>query len=409
MALVNVNNVPVIAGTVNMPHEGIWSADLVIDQPDGNGFDAGTNVTIAADGGLTWKGVVVPDRAGAFLDAVHVRVLGGANGMTKTASKQGYIQPQAFVKDVIKSLCDTSGETLSNDTDQTFLNTNLVAWATFSQTITQALEKLIDINAPSMIWRILADGTLWIGPDNFSDNSATFDLLEQNPEDGTTLIGSDAPFATPGMSLSGIGKVVAVQHQIMRDKIRARIWTQTSDGGQSQASSIRAIARLETAPLDYYALYQCQVVAQSSDLTTVDVQPTSPNDARIPGLQSVPVRAGSATKVQFVQGAKVLLGWDGGDPSLPYVCCGLSSDSVQRIKMAGNKDAARKGDGVGNGTLTFSGSGSSSLTSITITYQPGDANQPVQGPSTITPAGPGATFTLYELITSGSSKVGIGD
>ncbi len=74
MSLVTANGVTVIGGSIMMPLRGVWSADLVIDQPDGSGFDAGTAVAIKCADGIELDGTVVPDRTGSFLDAVHVRL-----------------------------------------------------------------------------------------------------------------------------------------------------------------------------------------------------------------------------------------------------------------------------------------------------------------------------------------------
>jgi hypothetical protein len=46
MALVTINDVAVISGTILRPLTGVWTADLAIDEPGGGGFGAGTKVTI---------------------------------------------------------------------------------------------------------------------------------------------------------------------------------------------------------------------------------------------------------------------------------------------------------------------------------------------------------------------------
>src|SRR5690348_17741540 len=123
MPLVTANGVGVLKGTVILPLVGVWTADLQLDQVDGTGFSAGTKVTITSENGFKLSGVVAPDRTGDFLESVYVRILGGAGGMAKTVTARSYVQPGAFVKDVLQGLSTDSGEALSSTISSGFLNT----------------------------------------------------------------------------------------------------------------------------------------------------------------------------------------------------------------------------------------------------------------------------------------------
>jgi hypothetical protein len=66
--------------------------------------------------------------------------------------------------------------------------------------------------------------------------------------------------------------------------------------------------------LDYLALYPSRVVSQNGD-GTLELQP---DDPRLPGLSGVPVRLGlPGTTVEVQAGARVLLGFEAGDPARP--------------------------------------------------------------------------------------------
>lgn len=401
MSLVTANNVAVLSGTIAMPLVGVWTADLVLDQVDGTGFDAGTRVTISSTSSddlttFTLSGVVAPRRTGSFLDAVHVRIIGGAGGLARMASARSYVQPGAFVRDVVNGLTQDSGEMLSGTADAGFLGGNLTAWAVMTMPVSQALETLIGIVSPAINWRILADGTLWIGTESWTAITPTIDSIEQSPMYGTFDLGVETPSIVPGTSISGVGNINRVEHQISAGKIRSRVWVDLQ-GARGIADAVGTIVAQATAEFDYFALYRFKVASQSSDLLTVGVNPIAPNDRRLAGLGSVPVRAGSGVKVQFAQGAEVLVGWDGGDPRSPYACLGLSSDSVQRIQMGGNTDAARRGDHADVGTLVLTLAGTTVL-SGTYTDPDGAA----------TPVTSGATITLKAKISEGSSIVGLG-
>lgn len=380
MSLVEINGVAVLSGSISMPLVGVWTADLVIDQPDGSGFDAGTEVSIVS-GDFSLSGVVAPDRTGDFLDAVHVRVFGGKGGMKKTATARSYVQPGAFVRDVVNGLMNDSGESISSTALQSFMSTNLPAWSVLSMSVSQALQTLIDVVSPGLNLRILADGTLWIGSESWPESGAAFDILSQDPTQGVFELGVESPQIVPGVSLAGIGNVGRVEHTIESGRIRSRVWlAQTLDRGVLAA--IKSIVDQSMAALDYHALYIAKVKGQSADLTTVDIQPVKPN---VGGLQRVAVRAGTGVKVQFATDATVLLGWDGGDPSSPYVLGGLSGESPQLIQLAGNDPLITKQDFQ---ALIAAING--------ITYLPGPG------------AATALTFTVPLPSSYGSNKVGAG-
>lgn len=395
MALVTINGVTVLNGTVLMPLVGIWTADLVIDQPNGQGFDAGTKVTISSADGFELSGVVAPDRTGDFLDAVHVRVLGGAGGMAKTATPRSYVQPSAFVRDVLSGLARDSGETISDTISSNIGQTNLIAWATTAVPVTQALLSLIEIVSPGSNWRILANGSLWLGAESWPASNTTFEILTENPAERSFQLGVETLSIVPGVSLSGVGNVNQVQHQLSADAIRSVVWTDVAGTQRGLPFAIASMVSQAIPGIDFFALYEATVKAQSADLTTVDLQPA---DSRLPGMGKVPLRHGlPGCKVQIANGSKVLLGWKAGDPSQPYAALWAGSESVQSIQLAGNTPVARQGDGCDGGTLVFfPGTGAA-----TLSYIPPGGTVPPPTPPTI-------NIPLTPKINQGSSIVGCG-
>ncbi len=329
MSLLTVNDANVIAGTIEAPLRGVWTADLVIDQPDGSGFSAGTSVTIKAQDGIELVGTVAPDRSGDFLDAVHVRVLGGAGGMGANITAKGYTTPGAFVRDVLNGIAQDAGETLSSDILQSLLTTNLEAWNTLAIPASQNLVALLNIVAPNADWRILAD---------------------------------------------------------------------LAAGERGIREAIAKMVRQEIAGIDYFTLYDAKVVSQSTDGATVDLQP---GDPRLPGMSKVPLRLGlPGTVAKFAPGQFVRLGWDRGNPSLPYACLFQGGETVSRISVAGDTDAARKGDHSDAGTWVFAFTpGPAAVLSITYTDPDGVVTTLAGGTGTVIAKG---------KLTEGSTKVGLG-
>lgn len=331
MALVNINDVAVLSGSISMPLIGMFTADLVIDQPDGEGFDAGTSVSIEAADGVTLSGTVVPDRTGDYLDAVHVRVIGGKGGMATEATPRAFAQPSAFVRDIVNALLGDAGETISSTADAALLGTNLVAWAIFKAPVSQALVALLDIVAPTHHWRMLSDGTLWIGQESWPTEEVTYEIINHNPSDGTLDLGVDSPAITPGITVDGVGKINRVEHQISAEKIRSHVWLNIDDEERGLKAAVTSITRQATSRIDYFGLYDARLVSQSADLSTVDVTPADP---RLGGMSRVPLRLGlPGIKAQVSPGATLRIGWDRGNPQYPFASLWNGGETVVSLQV----------------------------------------------------------------------------
>jgi hypothetical protein len=390
--------VAVLSGTVMMPLYGVWTADLVLDNPDRTGFDEGTQVDLVAVDGFMLSGTVAADRTGDFLDATHVRIVGGAGGMGKTATAKGYVQPSAFVRDVVNGLMNDSGEKLSSSAAQSFLTTNLTAWMVTARPVSECLDVLIELVAPTLGWRIRGDGKLWIGSESWASSDIEFTLLLKNPVEGFYDLGVQSPSIAPGVTLPDVGKVSRVEHTIESDKIRSRVWVPTKQQ-QGVADYIETMIDHRMAKIDYFAFYDATVKSQSSDGTTVDLDVA---DKRIGGLQRVALRHGlAATTEKIANGSKIRLGWDRGDPRYPFAAIWDGGETVTRISIAGDTDAARKGDHSDGGNWVFTFGAGSGAATLSIVYTDPD------GTVTTLPLGSG-TVPAKAKLTEGSSKVGLG-
>lgn len=79
-------------------------------------------------------------------------------------------------------------------------------------------------------------------------------------------------------------------------------------------AAITAIVRGATRRMDYLALYPAKVLTDHGD-NTLDLEP---DDARLGKLVKVPLRLFlPGVTLTVVEGARVLLGFEGGDPARP--------------------------------------------------------------------------------------------
>jgi hypothetical protein len=99
--------------------------------------------------------------------------------------------------------------------------------------------------------------------------------------------------------------------------------------------AILALVRAALPLIDYYKFYRATVVSQSGDGRLLDLRPEDP---LVPGHQKVPLRLGlPGARVKFNPGAKVLLGWEGGDPKQPVAAMFAGDEGVTSISITVEK------------------------------------------------------------------------
>lgn len=107
-----------------------------------------------------------------------------------------------------------------------------------------------------------------------------------------------------------------------------------------------------TARVDYHALYPCTVVGQSGNELEL-----LPDDAKMRGfgVGAVAIKTGApGYEYDVPDGARVLLGFEAGDPSRPYCALWQSETDVDTITFdGGSEDIARTSDSVDAGYLVF--------------------------------------------------------
>lgn len=164
----------------------------------------------------------------------------------------------------------------------------------------------------------------------------------------------------------------------------------------------RLVAAL-TRRVDHLALYPCTVVAQRAD-GTLDLRA---EDARLGSPASIPYRTLRGLSVEVAVGARVLLGFEGGDPSRPVALLWELGDATVVRVNGGTVEVARKGDATNTGTVAVVAAppaGVPPLVTLTLTLTP-----PGGAPQTITIAGLPATttatgsWTLPGEITEGTT------
>lgn len=219
MALVTANKLAVISASIQMPRLGAWTADLVVDAR----AELTGRCTIEIDGGLTLVGAAT--RTGLFADTAYVRVTAGNDGLRRTVKPKHYIGPN--LRTVLADLLRAANETLSSTADPATMATSFPAWTTLAQPVGLAISALLQDRRLTVMWRMLPDGSLWIGPETWPDSGlrdvADYQILSEVPHEGKMEIGVEAPALVPGVTLGG-GRVSYVEHRIGDGAVRSTVW-----------------------------------------------------------------------------------------------------------------------------------------------------------------------------------------
>jgi len=222
MALGSCGGADIIDGNLHLLSRGAWSGVLKLDTataPTGK-------VTVSFQGGLSLSGYVFA--GGVAYDVVHVQVVGGAGGLTKTLRPAAYQNAQ--LRDPLAAIMSQSGESQSSTIDATVLAVQLPYWTIVASTTARALDELCGAAASALgkaiTWRVLGDGTIWLGSETWPSKSMPngSDLLDAFPAGGRFVIGADTPWLLPGVALSGVGNVGAVDHFFDSHEVRSWAW-----------------------------------------------------------------------------------------------------------------------------------------------------------------------------------------
>lgn len=341
MPYLTLNGRPVLRCEITMPSTGAWFARLAVDD---NGAPEGTVTIAAADGRATWRGTAY--RSGVARDMWLALVVGGGGGLADDLTPKFY--RGATVGLVLREALQAAGERLSPASDQGILGTALEAWTRASGSLSTCIRMVC--RATGATWRVLSDGTVWVGRETWPAMSLAHEEIRVDPHAGRLEIASEVPALIPGVMLSG-RRVTRVEHKIDSDSIRTVAYFET-DGvpGDDQMAGLTANIQNQISHLDYFAQYVARVDAQNSD-GTLELQP---EDQRLPGLSGVPIHYGiPGVSAKVFSGARVLVGFEAGNPARPIATVWESASLIELSFDGGTAAVARVGDATTGHTHSF--------------------------------------------------------
>lgn len=298
------NGSPVLQGAITIPRVGAWRAELEVSQDDAAKLTGAVEVKV---GTQTWKGTSVD--VGDYAGRVKLRVVGGKGGLGKATAARYYASIPARV--VASDALGEGGEALSSTASAALLASVLPFWTRVAGTVAESLEQIVDELGAS--WRILDDGTVWVGTDTWTEAKlGRMVVTGESPADARVELAMDAHALRPGMAYRG-KRVGEVEIRIAPEGVRTVAWF-GEQRGDVLRSALAGLVRQETKHLDLYAIRGGSVVSQNGD-GTLELRL---DDPRFPGMSKVPIAYGiPGIDAKVAGGARVLVEFEGGSPAKP--------------------------------------------------------------------------------------------
>lgn len=311
MSFATANGDAIQRMTLVLPSRRAWYAKLEVDAASAPA--EGGSVVIEIDGGTRLVGTALrPTVDGA--GQVSMQVLGGAGRLTVELEPQNYTG--STVREVLTAIVADAGEKLSTTIDAAILTHPLSKWPRTRADGAHALSDLA--NEIGGTWRVLDDGTVWLGVDAGDAPAFDYDVADGGEKPGSVTVAIESAPLRPGQTFRG-APVVEVWYELTGSSFTAKV-VQT-EGGDAATRKIRKQVDAALAPTKLHPPTAAKVVSQNGDGTlelAIEVPPgKKPNVAPI---SRVPLRHGlpGVTKLEVAAGSRVALFFEGGDRKRPF-------------------------------------------------------------------------------------------
>lgn len=299
--MATANGSTLLSASISMPAVGAWHTEIVVDSASA----LSGAVTLDIDG-VQFSGTVI--RGGTNGGRSLAKLVGGNGGLSTELPVRNYVAPATLAL-VIGDILREAGETLSTTADAALLATVLTRWERSAGPASHSLVALLD--AIGATWRVLADGTVWIGTQSWPTQEIEHALIDEDWSSGILLIAPLKPELRPAVTFRG-QRLDEVAHNFMPEGLR------TEARLVSLNSMLNRFLGHLRRQIDYSRSYAARVVNQNADGTLQVL----PDDAKFKGagLDRAPMRFGiPGVTVMILPGARCWVAFEGGDPALPYV------------------------------------------------------------------------------------------
>lgn len=279
MSTADVNGSALIDGRVTLRLQGAWEAFAVVETTDPADVTGAVSIAI---GDTTLKGTATPLMGADAGNRVTLRIVGGAGGLGAAVTAKDYSQPTR--RAVAQAILGDGGEALSATSDSAVLDVQLPRWTTLAGTVGDALWSLVE--AAGAHWRVLGDGSIWIGTETWpavTDDEVVVE--DEQPSESRIDVALEEMTILPGSSFNE-QNISTATYTIDGSSMRAALYYGHERGATEEL--LGTFVQRETAHRDFEAKYLAKAVSQNSD-GTLELQPY---DSRVPPMSKVAVKLG---------------------------------------------------------------------------------------------------------------------
>lgn len=318
MSYLEANGLPVLVGRMSFPSEGAWTASLDINAADLDAFEDGPVTIASTDGvfalvGTVWTPPGGAARAGTTLGKrTTVAVVGGAGGLAETTTPKGYTTSP--VRLPLTDIMLAAGEELSTTVTAAVLDYPIGRWTLPALRCDTALRRLAEV--PGLVWRVLPDGTVWLGEDAYEALEIEHSVISEAPEAARMVVAPayGAEAVMPGVTFRD-RRVSFVVHSVDEMGLRSDV---TFESGDRLRAALERIVdrRVDQRGLPFAFPYSAKVVSQNANGTLELVL----DDASMPKLSGVPYYLGiPGAEVVVTSEARCFVSFANGDARRPFV------------------------------------------------------------------------------------------
>jgi hypothetical protein len=312
-----LNDYPLLSGTIRVPRVGAWTAEVEIRSDVSYVGSAaisleGTNF-VGASSRSSVKG---PGR-------VACAVVGGAGGLETEVPARQYVGPNVSL--VLGDILSLAGETISSAVSASLTGRSLTTWQRAAGTAKEALAQLAE--ALGVSWRVLLDGTVWLGAETWPEVTPECRVLDDDQATGTVTL-SLVPSLLPGTTFCG-QRIEQVRHELGTGEAR------TEASSTSPAAAMSAFLGPIEKRIRYSRSYSARVVKQNAN-GTMQILPDDPT-FKGSGLDQVKIRLGVPGTVTVPKGARVELVFEDGDPQKP-IATAFHDGSLTELSLGSGAD-----------------------------------------------------------------------
>lgn len=313
----SLNGYPLLSGTIRIPRVGAWSAEVEVRSD----LSYTGPATIALDGTSFVGTSTRSSQKGP--GRVACAVVGGAGGLETEVPARQYVGPKVSL--VLGDILALAGEALAGAVSTALTGRVLTTWQRAAGTAKEALAQLAE--ALGVSWRVLLDGTIWLGTETWTEVAPECRVLDDDQATGTVTI-SLTPSLLPGTTFSG-QRLEHVRHELGAGEAR------TEASSTSPAAAMSAFLGPVEKRIRYSRSYSARVVKQNGN-GTLQVLPDD-ETFKGSGLDQVKIRLGVPGTVTVPKGARIELVFEDGNPQKP-IAVAFYDGSLTELKLGSGAD-----------------------------------------------------------------------